>query len=402
MPNHDNRTKTSRRTIVIAWGLWALSPILMAAAITTELKVDPQPDVWVAMGLAFTALSTVGLIVVLRRPSNPIGWIFVVVPVVANVGNFASSYADVALIAKPGSYPAGIWAAWLASWGWYVAMMAIGLIPILFPEGLPSRRWRPFLWLGVGGMALLALTFGLAPGPLDWSPSGTSFSNPLGVEFLGDVADLLQGVAGVSWFTCFGAGIVSLGVKLRRSRGIQRQQIKAFAVGGLVTAVLLGTSILLDGFLPDALSTIMFAAMVMALPVSAGLAILRYRLYDIDRILNRGIVYIAVTVLLLGTYMGSVIALQNVFRIGGDSDLAIVMSTLAVAALFTPVRKRVQEAVDRRFYRRKYNAQKTLQDFGVRLRDEVDLEQLETELEAVVRTTIQPSHASLWLPKVMT
>jgi hypothetical protein len=266
---------------------------------------------------------------------------------------------------------------------------------LLFPTGhLPSPRWRPVAWAAGATITAISVVAAVAPQPLD---QGLPL-NPLGIQQLAGVyelaaptAFLLLGVLGL-------ASVASLVVRFRRARGEERQQLKWFTYGAAVLALLLAVSAAsqtLSGRVPD----LVVAAALAAPPLAIGVAVLRYRLYDIDRIINRTLVYGALTVLLAVVYAGIVLTLGQLFGgLGEDpSSWVVAAATLAVAGLFQPARRRIQAIVDRRFNRRKYDAAKTVEAFSVRLRDEVDLDALAAELLAVVDQTMQPTAASLWL-----
>jgi hypothetical protein len=288
-----------------------------------------------------------------------------------------------------------------------VGLLAIYL-PLLFPNGrLPSRRWRPLAWLSGAVIVLGSVGIALAPGPVE---ELGGVCNPFGLEgapwvaYAAVVVPLLP--------VCVLASAVSLVLRYRRSGGEERQQIKwiAFAASfvGLVALITVVSTLM---FAPESLETAGTQPLWLELlqdvellslagvPVAVGFAILRHRLYDIDVVINRTLVYGSLTAVLVAVYFGSVVVLQYIFRAlsGGESQLAIVASTLVMAALFNPLRRRVQAFVDRRFYRRKYDAAKTLAAFSAKLRDETDLEALNNELVEVVRETMQPAHVSFWL-----
>jgi hypothetical protein len=345
------------------------------------------------------AFAAVGSIVARRRPGNPIGWLFCVVGVVLAVAVFATAYGFHALIAEPGSLPGGAYAAFVGANLWAVAFFAGVLILLLFPTGTPpSPRWRPLVWLQ--GVGLLIFCVGvLAPHML--TEPFEQVENPLRIK---GAPEALGNAATAGWFILLPSILLAaaaLVVRYRRSGAVERQQLKLVASTGVLFAVaFLVESLFTDtgsGVLEEVTGALAIAALT-AIPVAAGVAILRYRLYDIDLLVRRTLVYAVATVGLAGLYFGIVLALQEVFSsFAGGSDLAVAVSTLAVAALFGPARRRVQHAVDRRFYRRRYDAQRTLETFSARLRDEVDLRQLREELGRVVTETMQPAHVSLWL-----
>jgi hypothetical protein len=293
-----------------------------------------------------------------------------------------------------------VWAAWLASWvidpGWgLIAMFTF----LLFPTGrLPSRRWLPVAWLGASLMIVHTLAAPFAPGPLSAMPR---FRNPLAIELAGDVLRIEQSLG----FLLLGiilAGLSSVVVRFRRAAGIERQQLKWIAyvaICGLVTLVL---QILSSQVLSAAGIATMFNILVSlcftAFPIAVGIAILRARLYDIDLVIRRTLVYSLLTLTLGLVYIGCILLLRTlVAPLVGGSELAIVASTLAIAALFNPLRKRFQAIIDKRFYRRKYDAAKVLAAFGATVRDETDLEALTTEMLRVVDETMQPEFVGLWL-----
>jgi hypothetical protein len=362
--------------------------------------------------LPFLAFPLVGALIASRRPENPIGWICLAVGILWMLAIMSGSYARYGLqVASPGLVP---FPAAIGSLGQGLGPATGGLIGtyliLLFPDGrLPSRRWRPLAWLS--GAVIVSVSVGslLAPGGLE---DLRSVRNPFGLERYSWVGDLEQIVL-LLLPLCILASVASLVLRFLRSRGEERAQIKwlAFAASILglgfssfvipsffiVEAPTAGTDPLWENLLEDAV-TMSFAGV----PVAVGVAILRYRLYDIDVVINRALVYGSLTATLVLIYVASVASLQAGLRVltGQESTLAVVASTLAIAALFSPLRRRVQALVDRRFYRRKYDAKKTLAAFSARLRDETDLDALGRDLVGVVRGTVQPEHTSLWLRPV--
>jgi hypothetical protein len=317
-----------------------------------------------------------------------------------------TDYYSVYGVARPGSVPFPVGIASLGNWLWVpaVGLFATYLI-LLFPDGrLPSRRWRPLAWLSGAVIVLLSVTFGLAPGPVASLPPG--IRNPFGLEEL----PWLLNAAFVGFpllALCILASAVSLVLRYRRSRGEERQQIKwiAFAASvvgllyliGIVISIIYAPEPPLWSELLDAVTLLSYAGV----PIAVGFAVLKYSLYEIDLLINRTLVYGALTATLALIYFGGVATVQAIFRaLTGQEQqpqLAVVVSTLVIAALFTPLRRRIQGFIDRRFYRRKYDAAKTLAAFSAKLRDETDLDALNAELVGVVRETMQPAHVSLWL-----
>jgi hypothetical protein len=298
--------------------------------------------------------------------------------------------------------PGGQVSVWITCWLWVPTNVLVAFVALLFPDGkLPSPRWRAFGWLN-GVMAVAgSLAAAFLPGP---SPFIAAIDNPFGIEGLRDIKDVVDGsLEALSYGVLGVAGLVALYVRYRRGLGAERQQIKWLAYAG--TVLLTGTILSYAG--PDSLSgswlrQVGFALWVIgfvSLPVAIGIAIFKYRLYEIDLIINRTLVYGTLTATLVALYFGGTVLLQWLFvaLTGQKSTLTVVASTLLIAALFNPLRRRIQSFIDRRFYRRKYDARKTLEAFSAKLRDETDLDALSDDLVGVVRETMQPAHVSLWL-----
>ncbi len=351
-----------------------------------------------SLSAAFTAFMAVGAIVVARRPGNAIGWIFSAIGLLAATGVVAQEYAEYGYVTRPGSLPAPVLAAWYANWYWFplIGLMMLFTL-LLFPTGrLLSSRWRPIAWLAAGSTITVTVLAFFNP-TLRLQNEDYSVNNPIAVEAIGNVEETMVGnVLFALVLFCQVAALSSLIVRLRRSRGDERQQLKWFSYAGAL--IVLGA---FSDFIPlplDAWGDVVFGLIVAFLPVSAGIAILKYRLYDIDVIINRTLVYGFLTAVLGLGYLGLVVLFQEVLPpLTRESDVAIAGSTLAVAALFRPARARIQAFIDRRFYRRKYDAARTLERFGARLRDEVDLDALGQELLTAVNETMQPVQVSLWL-----
>ncbi len=347
----------------------------------------------------FGAFALVGALLVAKRPANLVGWIMATIALMVALFPAGDSYAAYVMTTRGHPDALAVLGAWVQSWYWYV-LLALFLIylPLVFPDGrLPSRRWLPpAILVGVGTLVIVVL--GALNDTLTGQDVDYRIDNPIGIEGLAPVESLpIFGV--LSAFLGIGIlmAVSSVVVRFRRARGIERQQMKWF----LYAASLMLTFPVMD-YLPNVLGSVVFNLVVIALPTAIGIAVLRYRLYDIDVVINRTLVYVALTVSLVLVYFGAVVSLQYLFRTltGGESQLAVVASTLIIAALFNPLRTRVQAIVDRRFYRRKYDAAKTLETFGSRLRNETDLEDLSGHLLNVVRETMQPSHVSLWLKEM--
>jgi hypothetical protein len=347
----------------------------------------------VAAPLAF---AVVGALVATHQPRNPVGWQLLAVGVFLTANLAGESYARYALVSAPGSLPGGMYGAWL---GWTYAPIVATLViflPLYFPTGrLLSPRWRPVLWLGVGFLVLAVAGNALWPGPQVWLRGSSPAPNP--VVFLPRATplfDLLRDLAGLCLLLGLGGAIAALAVRFRRSRGSERQQLKWFTYAAAL-APLPG---LAYDFLPG-ISALLRLVIYPLVPISIGVAILRYRLYEIDRIINRTLVYGLLTALLASIYAGLVLVLGQQFGGLGAKPPSWVVAgaTLAVAALFQPARRRIQQAVDRRFNRRKYHAATTIEAYSVRLRDQLDLDTVSTELLAVVDQTMEPTRVLLWL-----
>ena len=392
----------------LAWSLWALSlASAVASVVFRSLNLGAPKavyqehlvfDVWFM--LVSLSFATVGALVASRQPDNAVGWIFCALGVCNSLAVASQGYAIYALLTA--HLPGGAVANWLSSLlAGPIVFAMFALVLLLFPDGRPlSSRWRAVVWLDLAAIALI-FAFAFKPGSLDTSLLDAD--NPFGIEGAGALLEAL-GITGIFLALAAAAtGGVSLVLRLRRSSGVERQQLKWFAfAGGIFCAVfatgpLLWTLPLSSGF--GWIWTMLFLSAVSTIPAAAGIAILRYRLYDIDIIVNRTIVYGSLTVSLALIYLGSVVLLQRafVFFTGGSSQLVVVASTLAIAALFNPLRRYIQALVDRRFYRSKYDARKTLEEFSSRLREETDLDALGGGLVSLVRETMQPAHVSLWL-----
>jgi|RhiMetdeSRZDD1v2_1073273.scaffolds.fasta_scaffold246907_2 hypothetical protein len=391
----------------VAWAVCAIAIALTFTALVFLILNRSTPGVSTfgshlgdaLFGIALLSFPTVGALIASRRPGNPIGWIFVGVGILFALAAFASEYSVYALLTSPGSLPAGETMAWVQSWLFLAPLILTGtLVFLLFPDGrLLSRRWRPVLWISVGAVVLALVSEMFGPHALE---GFENLQNPHAVG--GGVADALEIVSNIAFVLMLGgilASATSLVLRFRRASGLERQQLKWVASAAGLLGLAFASGPLLFWYIDDgAVWEPVLLLAVATIPVAAGIAILRYRLYEIDRIVNRAVVYGAVTALLVGAYFGIVLGLQEVFAsFGGGSDLAIAISTLAVAAAFRPLRARVQRAVDRRFYRQRYDAQRTLEDFSARLRDEIDIQALRGELTAVVSRTLEPAQVSLWL-----
>jgi hypothetical protein len=386
---------TRERAARIAWPTVAASVALAGVGGIVALAGDAEHSVglfFVLITALIVAASVVGGLVATRQPANPIGWILCGFGAFMGFAAFAAGYAQAA--PDDAAHGLGQAATWFANWS-FAALTALAFfVLLLFPDGrLPSPRWRFVAWCGGLAAALLAIGTALYPGPMTDYPDVT---NPVGVEGPAVQALLLAGE--ILTVPALVAAVVSVVVRYRRADETARQQIKWLAVAGVFTlcSSLVGAAIALLG--PPAVGYTLILLGMIAIPIAIGVAILRHRLYDVDRVISRSLTYGAVTLLLAAAYTGLVLAGQAVFSsFAGGSNLAIAVSTLVVAALFLPLRSRVQRVVDRRFYRRRYDAQRTLAAFGARLREQVELDGLRADLQGLVAETMQPAHVSVWL-----
>jgi hypothetical protein len=388
-----------KRSGWVAWAMLAIFVAGMTLAVVLMISnrgfARSHDDL--ALQLAFTAFMVVGALIVAHRPANAIGWVFSAIGLLAMAGTLALEYTQYAYVTRPGALPGAILAAWVWAWGAFpVFGLTFTFTLLLFPTGrLLSPAWRPIAWLAA--LTITVETVLAAFGPsLMVGYEKRVIPNPIGITGLPDPEQGAVGALLISLLLlCAVAGCLSLVIRFRRARGEERQQLKwfAYAAAVMVVSVLVGTLLVPAG------SNLGAGLLIALLPVAAGIAILRYRLYDIDRLINRTLVYGLLTALLAGIYASVVLVLGQVFGgLGKDPpSWAVAGATLAVAALFQPARRRIQQVVDRRFNRRKYNATKTVEAFSLRLRDEVDLDTLSAELLAVANQTMQPTTASLWL-----
>ena len=396
---------STRAATWLAWSLWALTVMLTTLSLTLVVLClsypgTPIPNFWLGNALVVID-ATVGAVVASRRPGNLVGWLLCLSGVAVSVSTFTSMYAIYALLARPGVLPAGEVSAWIAAW---VLPVIIGLqvsYLLLFPTGrLPGRRWRWLAWL-IGIFVLVGVILSAFSSRPYFGALG-SIRNPLGIEGFTDVwTAVLVTMAPL----LYGATVLSVIVRLRRAVGVERQQLKWFAYAIAIYALSIALNVValaING--PrwfEWTTNAIFTGAGVAIPISIGIAILRYHLYDIDRIINRTLVYGSLTAMLVMVYLGSVVVVQTAFQLITGHErlpqLAVVVSTLVIAALFYPLRRRLQEFVDRRFYRRKYDAGETLAAFSAKLRNEVDLDPLMDDVIEVVRGTVQPEHVSLWV-----
>ena len=391
MEGWDPRSKGTGAVALVAFTL-----VLIAASVVLDLASGNGLDVagFLFLGGIAVTYAAVGLVIALRRPGNVLAWVFLGAAVSAGLGGIASSYADHWLATDSGPALLGRSAAAYGDTSWVpFILVPLTFLLLLFPDGkVISPRWRKVAAAAGAGIALTVISGLLKAGPIEDYPS---IRNPLGVDSpaIGAIAGLgaLLALAGLV------GSVAALIVRFRRAQGIERAQMKWLSYAGAMAALALivGTAFY---DLNEAVANAVIMSGVMTLPGATGVAITRYRLYDIDVVVNRTLVYGALTATLAGVYLGAVLLLQLALEpVTSGSGPAVAVSTLAVAALFRPARARIQGSVDRRFFRRRYDARHTLEDFSARLRDEIALGRVEADLSAVVMNTLRPTHVSIWL-----
>jgi hypothetical protein len=403
---------STRTASWIAWAGCALSLALTALSfllIALILSLNaPIYFYWLEPTTIALGYSVIGAIVASRLPRHPIGWICCAIGFTGAVEHFSGEYAVYAMLARPEALVGGKAMLWIQNWFWILIFGLIVFLLLLFPNGrLPSNRWRPFAWLSAAVTLLGATLAAISPdvgldvlGSSDNRHIYTSLPNPLGIEGLPNLFRPVQMLV----LALGPVAAASVVVGRRKARGVERQQIKWLLYAGAIFFVgifLKNTIFSLLGGVPWGMwvGNLLVAVGGLGGPIAIGIAILRYRLYEIDTLINRTLVYGSLTAMLVALYFVGIVVLQRFFVLltGQQSTLAVVASTLLIAALFTPLRRRIQSFIDRRFYRRKYDARKTLEAFSATLRDETDLESLNNDLVGVVRETMQPAHVSLWL-----
>ncbi len=401
----------ARTAARLAWSLGAAYVLATVAfVLLARLNRDIQEPLAANLPilLAFAAFATIGALLVSRFHRHPIGWIFVTIGLGTALASLAQQYAIYALFTEPGSLPAGVAMAWLGGWLWIGSMATLVFVLLLFPDGKPlSPRWKPVVWVAGAGLAALLAPFLFKRGRLDMGEQ-YPVANPLGIHGWDAFFEAVQAAGVVVYFLAVVGATIGLVVRANRSTGVERQQVKWLGYAGvfLVFMVIAGfvigppASALLGEGLVHNVSLFLFGLGVAGIPAATGVAILRHHLYDIDVIINRTLVYGALTAVLAVVYVVGVVGVGGILRrVGGQesNSLAVAASTLAVAALFRPARARFQAFIDRRFYRSRYDATRTLEEFSRRVRDEVTLDTVTSDLLMAVNETVQPEHASLWL-----
>ena len=388
----ESRPQTAKRV----WILWTLTMVAYAFALgmVFATRSDFRPyEFWFESAFNVPVFATVGAVILYRRPAHSIGRLFAAVGVGGVVQFFCGQYATLSLHAPEESLPGGVWAAWLSDVAQISVVLTLLFIVLLFPTGrLLSPRWKPIAGLGIFAVSSALLGVAFFPGPLSNWPS---IANPLGIET--QLAEALVFVGGSLGLVCFIASLVSLILRFRRSSGDERLQIKWVAWAAALGFTLILSSVLGSEEFNDRFGSAVWMVGILGLPVSCAIAVLKYRLYDIDRIISRTLTYGALTAALSGGFLLAVLALQSLLPVPDDSPLIVAASTLGVIAAFGPLRGKFQGIVDHRFNRSRYDAARAIETFGARLRDEVDIETVESDLVTTVRNTMHPAHVSLWL-----
>ena len=384
---------------VALWGLVVVGLVILL--IFPEDLGGLEIPLTVAYTVFVLGFATFGGIIASRQPANPIGWIMCVCAIAFTLGGVTGEYASQSL--DHSVLPGLSLAAWFSVWTWSVgATLPATFLLLLFPDGrLPSRRWRPVAWITGVAIVVLVLSIALAPGKFDDYP----ISNPFGFPQIHAVLQPLAGIAGIALFASGLASIVSLIFRFRRAEDQGRLQLKWLAFAVALVAFSAAISVVIETVADSSeglieVSNLIVSTSMSTIPMAIGVAVLKHRLYNIDRIINRTLVYGALTAILGLIYIAGVVGFGSLIRSftgQTDNNLGVAASTLGVAALVRPLRARIQGAIGHRFYRRKYDASRTLETFSSRLRDEVDLDLLSRDLVGVVGDTMQPVHVSLWL-----
>jgi hypothetical protein len=413
------KDRTAARLAGVVFGFIALS-FLGAVAFSVLNATAPHASGWdpapAVSGLAVLSFPLVGMLIARRHPRNAVCWILLAIGLVWESGDVSAGYVRYAFVTNPGSLPRPDLVAVVTSSFWIPAIGLMGtFLILLFPDGrLPSPRWKPMGWLSALVLIGLTVVIPVLPAPVtDFTDIdvGRRVPNPLGIEALRPVLNAVFGLV-LLVPLCIAGCALGLITRFRRSAGHERLQLKWLATAASVAATIYFVMMVLsfvvgsdtgDGSGDSAWLNILQHVAVFSfllIPMAIGIAILRYRLYDIDLIINRALVYVGLTASLALVYTGGVVGIGTLVRTltrQESDDLVVAASTLAVAGLFGPLRRKVQSFIDRRFYRRKYDAEQTLAQFSARLRDQIDLAALNAEVVAVVTSTMQPSHVSVWV-----
>ena len=396
-----------RVAVVLGWGILAICVInvFVASSLFGESGVPLASTL--TLLLAFLAFPLVGAFIVSQRPTNTVGWLLLAVGVGTAITSFSAAYVQHALLINADSQLATRYIDLAGDLMWPINIFLGIMLLFLFPDGRAlSPRWRLATWAFFLDLALMTLAQAVTPGPLE---ANNQVGNPLGVAGAKSVSTLVINYGQALLFLFLPLAILSLVLRYRRASDAGRQQIKWFVFGSTIMGIVAVGGGLAASFissdpndpLASGVGNATFALGILALPIGVGVGALRYRLYDIDVIINRTLVYGLLTAILGALYVSLVIGLGDLLRFfserASQNSFVIVLSTLAIAALFQPLRRRLQSTIDQRFYRRKYDAARTLQAFGASLRQEVEMDELSARLLDVVEETMQPARVSLWL-----
>lgn len=389
-----------RRAGYLAWALAGVNLVGVAATGGYLALIGTWSDIFnlVTFGAFVAACAVVGALVSSKRPSNPIGWILSSAGFFGIVAAVTSAYIEQnpTPVGSPGSL-----ADWTGSFIWTLVFAPAIFVILLFPSGRPpGHRWEFVLWAAVVGIACAVVAYAFAPGPM--TNSIDPALNPFGAEGLERGLEVLSSIGGALIVGAIVLSVLSLVLRFRRSSGVERQQLKWFAYAGLLNLGAFIIQLVLFSIVPETdtlvdISNAIFSLTVTSIPVTIGIAMLRYRLYDIDRLISRTLAYGAVTAILAAGYLLGVLALQSVLPVGDDSPAIVAVTTLAVVVAFGPLRARTQAVVDRRFNRTRYDAQHTIDEFSTGLRSETDLDRLRSQLARTVEQAMHPAHVSVWL-----
>ncbi len=383
-------------------GRWGRLPWVVAVAdiavFIFAVVVSGATDLSFAMvfGSAIASMVLVGALLLTRAAGNKVGPLLLIAGTIQSINVILGGYAMKSLGRPGGPWPGAVVATVMIQVVFTLALLAILIgVPLIFPDGhLPSRRWRFVVWLTIAGMATFAISTLFTPGPIgEGQPD-----NPLGIPGIEPAFQLFTAFASLGALVGFGGAVLSVAVRFRRGRGVERQQLKWFlAVAAISSIAFLAGIFLPEGQFRDiALNLALYS--LIAMPIAIGIAILRYRLYEIDRLVSRTIAYAVVTGGLILVYLAINLGLTTVFSSLASGNSAVVAaSTLVVAALFTPLRRRVQSIVDHRFDRARYDGERTAEAFSERLRNQVDLPAVATDLQMTVRAAIAPTSVGVWL-----
>lgn len=390
-----------RPKATLAWGLAAAIVVGMLAVVVFSLTLDRSPDLIniIPFTIFVIGCGVVGGLVASRRSANPIGWILCMLGVFGVMAAFLTTHAEMTPVTPRGAE--GHFVDWAGSFIWTLALAPLLFVLQLFPTGNPlSYRWRLLVWTTALALMLVVSAYAFSPGALQ--DTNGRITNPYGIDALDIPLQLALWAGEVLIVFSVLASVVSVIVRFWRSRAVERQQLKWFSYAGVVVVMnllLQGVVLAIVGESDETVNLLngLFSIAVTSIPITIGIAMLRYKLYDIDRIINRTIVYGGLSAVLALGYIGAVLLLQGALPVSNDSPVTVAASTLGMVALFRPLRNRIQGVVDRRFNRRRFDAIQTIDDFSARLRAETNLDSLSTDLVAVVRSTMQPAHVSLWL-----